>query len=57
MTPTCLPMNRPAAIPSGTEWNKSAIPAPLSEIPELANANTGKITKEIAELEDKELLG
>ena len=42
-TPTVLPINRPAAMPMGTEWVKLSRLTPVRETPALANANSGRM--------------
>ena len=45
MTPTCLPINNPRRIPSGTGCNNDVSDKPCNETPALANANKGIIIK------------
>ena len=43
ITPTCLPINRPKRIPSGTGSSKLDKDNPIRDTPALANANIGII--------------
>ena len=45
ITPTCLPINSPSKIPSGTGCNNDDKDKPSNETPALANANIGIIMK------------
>ena len=40
-TPSCLPRNSPAAMPSGTGSSRSDGVSPANDTPALANPNTG----------------
>ena len=43
--PTCLPKNKPSAIPTGTSCKIPSNPTPLKLIPAFANAKTGRTKK------------